>query len=187
MFSQDCTDVQHSSNSLRAVTGPRLTEASYIVLGLLDLNEPATPYDLKRFAETSVFRIWPLPHSQLYSECARLTEVGLLDESREESGRRRRFYKLTAQGRRALKGWRGEPTDRTYEGRNLAALKLFLGTDPVALAEAQLPVHQQLLRELEASASYPALPDGIRLTTELGINQERALIRFWSQIVARER
>ena len=35
---------------------------------------------------------------------------------------------------------------RTYEGRNLAALKLFLGTDPVALAEAQLPVHRQLLK-----------------------------------------
>jgi PadR family transcriptional regulator AphA len=168
------------------VAGPRLTEASYIVLGLLDLNEPATPYDLKQFAKTSVFRVWPLPHSQIYGECARLTELGLLHESREESGRRRRFYKLTARGRRALEGWRGEPTDRTYEGRDLAALKLFLGTDPVALAEAQLPVHRQRLRELEASASYPALPDGIRLTTELGINQERALIRFWSRIAAQE-
>ena len=81
---------------------------------------------------------------------------------------------------------RCEPTDRTYEGRNLATLKLFLGTDPVALAEAQLPVHRQILRELEASAAYPALPDGIRLTTEFGINQERALIRFWSRIAARE-
>lgn len=168
------------------MAGPRLTEASYIVLGLLDLNEPATPYDLKRLAAASVFRVWPLPDSQIYSECARLAEVGLLDESREEGGRRRRFYELTARGRRALAQWRGEPTVRTYEGRNLAALKLFLGTDPVALAEAQLPVHRQLLRELEASAAYPVLPDGIRLTTELGINQERALIRFWSRVAARE-
>lgn len=169
------------------MSGPRLTEASYIVLGLLDLSEPATPYDLKQFAKTSVFRVWPLPHSQIYSECARLAESGLLDESREAEGRRRRFYKLTPQGRKALKAWRGEPTDRTYEGRNLAMLKLFLGTDPVALAEAQLPVHRQLLLELEASASYPALPEGIRLTTELGINQERALIRFWSRVVAQGR
>lgn len=169
------------------MAGPRLTEASYIVLGLLDLNEPATPYDLKRFAKTSVFRVWPLPHSQIYSECARLAEIGLLDESREMEGRRRRFYELTPRGRQALKAWRGEPTDRTYEGRNLAMLKLFLGTDPVALAEAQLPVHRQLLRDLEASASYPALPEGIRLTTELGINQERALIRFWSRVAARGR
>jgi PadR family transcriptional regulator, regulatory protein AphA len=169
------------------VAEPRLTEASYIVLGLLDLSEPATPYDLKQFAKTSVFRVWPVPHSQIYSECARLTEIGLLGESREEGGRRRRFYKLTARGRRTLEKWRNEATDRTYEGRDLAALKLFLGTDPVALAEAQLPVHRQRLRELEASAAYPALPDGIRLTTELGINQERALIRFWSRVAARER
>ena len=165
----------------------RLTEASYIVLGLLDLSEPATPYDLKQFAKTSVFRVWPLPHSQIYSECARLAEGGLLSESREEGGRRRRFYKLTARGRRTLEGWRNEATDRTYEGRDLAALKLFLGTDPVALAEAQLPVHRQRLHELEANAAYPALPDGIRLTTELGINQERALIRFWSRVASQER
>jgi DNA-binding PadR family transcriptional regulator len=169
------------------VAEPRLSEASYIVLGLLDLSEPATPYDLKQFAKTSVFRVWPLPHSQIYSECARLTEGGLLSESREKDGRRRRFYKLTQQGRRTLEKWRGESTDRTYEGRDLAALKLFLGTDPVALAEAQLPLHRQRLRDLEASASYPALPDGIRLTTELGINQERALIRFWSRLAAQER
>jgi PadR family transcriptional regulator, regulatory protein AphA len=164
------------------VVEPRLTEASYIVFGLLDLNEPATPYDLKQFAKTSVFRVWPLPHSQIYSECARLAEAGFLSESREKGGRHRRFYKLSAQGRRALERWRGEPTERTYEGRDLAALKLFLGTDPIALAKAQLPVHRQRLRDLEASAAYPALPEGIRLTTELGINQERALIRFWSRI-----
>jgi DNA-binding PadR family transcriptional regulator len=163
---------------------PRLTEASYIVLGLLDLNEPATPYELKQFAKASVFHVWPLPHTQIYSECERLAEAGLLGESREEGGRRRRFYKLTAAGRRALKDWRDEVTDRSHEGRYLAALKLFLGTDPVALAEAQLPVRKQRLRELEANVAYPALPEGIRLTTELGINQERALIRFWSRVAA---
>ena len=165
---------------------PRLTEASYIVLGLLDLNEPATPYELKQFASTSVFRVWPLPHSQIYNECARLAETGLLSESREKGGRHRRFYKLTARGRKALERWRGEPTERTYEGRNLAALKLFLGTDPIVLAEAQLPVHRQRLRELEASAAYPVLPEGIRLTMALGINQERALIRFWSRVASGE-
>lgn len=164
----------------------RLTEASYIVLGLLDLNEPATPYDLKQFAKASVFHIWALPHTQIYSECARLAGAGLLDESREQKGRRRRFYKLTTAGRRALNEWRAQPTDRIPEGRYLAALQLFLGTDPVALAEEQLPVHRQRLRELEANVAYPALPEAIRLTTELGINQERALIRFWSRVAAGE-
>lgn len=163
----------------------RLTETSYVVLGLLDLNEPATPYDLKQFAQVSIFNFWPIPHTQIYTECARLAEAGLLDESREESGRRRRFYKLTGRGRKALERWRTETTEQTFQGRDLAALKLFLGTDPAALAEAQLSVHKQRLSEIEANAAYPALPDGIRLTLELGINQERALVRFWSQLVAR--
>jgi DNA-binding PadR family transcriptional regulator len=165
------------------VSDPQLTETSYIVLGLLDLNEPATPYDLKQFAKVSVFNFWSIPHTQIYTECARLAEAGLLDESREESGRRRRFYKLTARGRRALEKWRAETTEQTFQGRDLAALKLFLGTDPAALAEAQLAVHKQVLGELEANVAYPALPEGIRLTIELGINQERALVRFWSRLL----
>ncbi len=164
------------------MSSPRLTETSYIVLGLLDLSEPATPYDLKQFAQMSVFNFWPIPHTQIYTECARLAEAGLLDESREENGRRRRFYKLTKRGRKALEEWRAEATERMFEGRDLAALKLFFGTDPAALAETQLEAHKARLKELETYAAFPKLPQGIRLTTELGINQEKALVRFWSRL-----
>lgn len=164
------------------MSSPRLTETSYIVLGLLDLNEPATPYDLKQLAKLTVFNFWSVPHTQIYTECARLTEAGLLDENREEGGRRRRFYRLTRRGREALGAWRAQTTDRTFEGRDLAALKLFFGTDPKALARAQLVVHKNRLDEMEAAASFPGMPEGIRLVTELGINQERALVRFWSRL-----
>ena len=58
----------------------RLTETSYIVLGLLEQGEPATPYDLKRFAQLSTSNFWSVPHTQLYTECARLAGEGLLDE-----------------------------------------------------------------------------------------------------------
>ena len=61
-------------------------------------------------------------------------------------------------------------------------MKLFFGTDPKALAEAQLEVHRARLEEMEAAASFPGIPEGIRLVTELGINQERALVRFWSRL-----
>jgi PadR family transcriptional regulator AphA len=164
------------------VSTPRLSETSYIVLGLLEMNEPATPYDVKQLAQLSVFHVWPVPHTQIYTECKRLCEAGLLDERREADGRRRRFYKLTKQGRKTLEEWRALPTDRMFEGRDLAALKLFFGTDPSALAKIQLEVHKRRLSELEANAAFPALPEGIRLTTELGINQERALVRFWSRL-----
>ena len=52
----------------------RLTETSYVVLGLIERLQPATPYDLKRAAEAGVEYLWALPHTQLYSECARLAE-----------------------------------------------------------------------------------------------------------------
>jgi DNA-binding PadR family transcriptional regulator len=164
------------------VSNSRLSETSYIVLGLLELNEPATPYDLKQLAKLTVFNFWAVPHTQIYTECARLAEAGLLSEKREEDGRRRRFYRLTKRGREELEKWRGEATDRTYEGRDLAALKLFFGTDPKALAKAQLEVHERRLDELEAAVAFPGMPEGMRLTTELGINQERALVRFWSRL-----
>jgi PadR family transcriptional regulator AphA len=166
------------------MSSARLTETSYIVLGLLDLNEPATPYDLKQLAKLTVFNFWSVPHTQIYTECERLAAAGLLDEDREEGGRRRRFYKLTKRGRQALEEWRSEPTDRVFEGRDLAALKLFFGTDPRALAEAQLEVHRARLDELEAALAFPGVPSGMRLTTELGINQERALVRFWSRLAS---
>ena len=75
---------------------PRLTETSYIVLGLLEQAEPATPYDLKRLAQLSTNNFWSVPHTQLYTECARLAGEGLLDERQEQTGRRRRIYRLTA-------------------------------------------------------------------------------------------
>jgi PadR family transcriptional regulator AphA len=163
------------------MAAPRLTETSYIVLGLLDLNEPATPYDLKQFAQLTVFKFWAIPHTQIYTECARLAEAKLLSESREKGGRRRRFYKLTARGRRALEKWRGEPADKPPVNRDLAILKLFLGTDPKVLAKAELATHEHVLSLMEAGVTYPGLEPGIRMTTELGLELERVFVQFWSR------
>src|SRR6478672_8166237 len=57
---------------------PRLSETSYAVMGMLDLFEPATPYQLKQIAQVSIFHFWSIPHTQLYTECSRLAEAGLL-------------------------------------------------------------------------------------------------------------
>src|SRR5947209_3856552 len=83
------------------MSSPRLSETSYIVLGLISQIGPATPYDLKRLAQVSTVNFWSVPHTQLYSECARLADAGLLSERREQSGRRRRTYSLTERGRQA--------------------------------------------------------------------------------------
>src|ERR1700722_813766 len=126
---------------------PRLSETSFIVLGLLEQGEPATPYDLKRIAQLSTNNFWSVPHTQLYTECARLAAEGLLDERREESGRRRRVYRLTAAGREALETWRNEPASELYELRDAATLKLFFGGDPATLAATQLQAHKARLEQ----------------------------------------
>ena len=45
----------------------------YVVLGLVEICEPVTPYTLKQVAEISVLNFWSLPHSQIYAGCSRLT------------------------------------------------------------------------------------------------------------------
>jgi DNA-binding PadR family transcriptional regulator len=166
------------------VSSLKLTETSYAVLGLLDLVEPATPYQLKQVAQVSIFHFWSIPHTQLYTECARLAEAGLLDEQREETGRRRRVYRLSKAGRKALADWRADPETEIYELKDPGLLKLFCGADPPSLAEAQLERHERRLHAYTELADETDLPEGARLTLESGIGHEREYIRFWSRLKA---
>jgi DNA-binding PadR family transcriptional regulator len=124
-----------------------------------------------------------VPHTQLYTECARLAKEGLLSEQREQTGRRRRIYRLTDNGRETLERWRSEPARDIYELRDVATLKLFVGADPAELATAQVEVHEQRLKICEALlADLADAPRGWRLTLECGIGHEREFIRFWSRL-----
>jgi PadR family transcriptional regulator, regulatory protein AphA len=159
----------------------RLTPTSYVVLGLVEHLGTATPYDLKQAATLGVGNFWSLPHTQLYSEPARLAAAGHLEERRERAGRRRRLYTLTDSGRAALDEWRDEPTADTYEIRDAGLLRLYFGADPAALAEVQLEAHIERLRLFE-SFREADVPEGARLVLEAGIGHEREYARFWSAL-----
>ncbi len=160
-----------------------MTEASYIVLGLLSQAQSATPYELKQVAQLSTNNFWSVPHTQLYNECARLAEEGLLDEHREQTGRRRRTYSLTERGREELESWCNDPTGELYELRDVSTLKLFFGGDPATIAPLQLQAHEQRLATYQQlSALLPDLPTGQRLALEGGIGHEHEFIRFWSRM-----
>jgi DNA-binding PadR family transcriptional regulator len=170
---------------LGGVSTPRLTTTSFIVLGLVEQLEPATPYDVKRIAQLSVANFWTLPHTQLYTECERLAEVGYLEEEREDHGRRRRLFRLTASGRAALDAWRGDPEVEDAVVRDASLLKLFLGGDPAALARQQLPVHERALQTYEALSGKdgPPMAAGPRTSLRAGIALERAYVAFWSSLL----
>jgi DNA-binding PadR family transcriptional regulator len=164
------------------VSSPRLTDTSYAVLGLVERCGPVTPYQLKQVAEISIFHFWSIPHTQIYTECARLAEAGLLEEQREQAGRRRRIYRLSKSGARALERWREDPSTGLYELRDPGLLKLFCGADPVALAEVQLERHEQRLELYSELHKQGELPAGMRLALEAGIGHEREYVRFWSRL-----
>jgi PadR family transcriptional regulator, regulatory protein AphA len=163
----------------------KLTPTSYIVLGLLELCGKATPYELKGMVAGSLGNFWSVPHAQLYTETERLAKAGILAEEREEGGRRRKTYSLTAVGRRALVTWRAESTAELYELRDMGLLKLFFGADPAQLAAQQLVAHEARLESYKALLEALSLgdpPEGPRLTLEAGIGHEREYVRFWKRL-----
>jgi PadR family transcriptional regulator AphA len=167
---------------------PKLKSSSYVVLALVELLQPATVYDLKRLAHSSVFNFWALPHTVLYTESDRLAEVGLLVSEQEEGGRRRRRYTLSEAGLQVLEQWRAAPSDQFREVRDPGLLRLFGGTEERGLAIAQLALHREKLDEYEQLhdqlASHERFTAGMRLTLEAGIGIEREYVRFWSAVAA---
>ena len=163
----------------------RLSDTSYAVLGLLDRLGPATPYQLKQAAQSSFFHFWTIPHTQIYSESARLAEIGLLEERQEDTGRRRRTYRLTPAGRAELDRWRNDPHTEPRELRDPALLKLFCGANPAALAHNQAQQHKELLDQY-LHLQENDMPDGARRALEAGINQEREYTQFWTCLAANQ-
>jgi DNA-binding PadR family transcriptional regulator len=166
-------------------TEVNLTPTSVIVLGLLEfLGGQGTPYDLKQAVGLTVGHFWTFQHAQLYTETERLAKAGLLNEEREAGGRRRKHYSLTAKGRKALDGWRGETTTEVPELRDLGVLKLFMGADPAAVGEAQAAAHERKLqdyyeiRKLDSGLE----PRGPWIALEAGIQYEKHMIRFWKRL-----
>ena len=162
-----------------------LTPTSYIVLGLVGQAGEATPYSLKQMAAATVGNFFSIPHSQIYAEPDRLAEAGLLSVRREQGGRRRKHYSLTARGRKALADWLESPTEEMYELRDPGLLKLGFGTDPKKLAAVHLEAHETKLAELEAirnQLKVTGAPEGALLVLESGIGHEREYIRFWSKL-----
>ena len=170
-----------------------LTPTSYLVLGLLAVMGPSTSYDLKRAVRRSIGEFWSFPHSQLYAEPARLAEAGLLEERREETGRRRRMWSITAEGRGALERWLADPAGEVTEIRDLGLLKLFFGSQTApehvrALAVANADLHRRRMQRYEALGAELAdrrIDAHQRATLELGLRYERTATAFWEDLAER--
>jgi DNA-binding PadR family transcriptional regulator len=177
-------------------TEPTLTRSEYVVLGLIARYGAMSPYELKARVAESIGFFWPIPHAQLYRDPTRLAALGLLGETAETTGRRRRIFAITAAGRAQLAHWLADEHTTETQIRDPALLKLAFadlagGEDLRALAAGQAAVHQRWLQEyrqrIEAlSADDPATPSRRHLLA-LGHAIEAAYADFWSQLAEAER
>jgi DNA-binding PadR family transcriptional regulator len=173
---------------------PELSAPAYVVLGLIERHGSMTPYELKGRVEESVDYFWPIPHAQLYRIPARLSELGLLREEAEQTGRRRRVFRLTDAGRAALRAWLADPHAPEPETRDPAQLKLFFADlgdpgDVVALAREQAKQHRYWLdlysgRRAELARSGEGRLESRARILRLGILHEQAYVDFWESLAA---
>ena len=150
----------------------------------------STPYALKTAVGRGIAHFWPFPHSQIYAETGRLAGLGLLAEEREHTGRRRRSYRITAEGRAALAGWLAEPAEELPQFRSLGLLKLFFGQhagpgDVAELATAQVELHRQIV-ELTAAIverlqARPDLPGQLAVAELMG-DAYRVMGEHWERV-----
>lgn len=152
---------------------------------------PATSYDLKQWVANTIGNFWAFAHSQLYDEPARLVADGLVSETVEEGGRRRRTYEILPEGREAFREWLASPTAEQTEVRDLGVLKLFFANfsepaDLLRLARDRHESHKSradsYTEQREEIADYA---DAWQLKTiELGIRYERCVEEFWADFIA---
>lgn len=166
----------------------RLTTPSFLVLGIIDKLGEASPYDVKVEAARTVAPFWSVPHAQVYAQCDRLLEAGLLTEVRREGGRNRRLLRVTEEGARALRGWLDDPAFVPVEARERGILKLWFGASPGVHAPVQITEHTRTLDEYESLAASVGelLTRSQREALEFGIRYERMMVDFWRWVADRE-
>ena len=164
---------------------PTLTPTGRVILGMIALGRQ-TGYDIKQFVDKSTRHFWAASYGQIYPELRRLEEQGLIvGQSEPTGGRARTVYELTDAGRAALTEWLEPEPDAIFEVRDEGMLKLFfsdMGTPEQRIRNirAMREAHERTLVQLcsmEEQADHH-MPDGPRLTLELGIGLQRGIVEW---------
>ena len=159
-------------------------------------RQEASGYDLKRFADSSLGYLWAPSKTQLYVTLRRLVADGLaVVRDVPQSGRPdKQLYRLTAEGRRAVRLWLESDEQEDEPDRSLFMLKFFFGrqASPEAMArqlEAFRAAYQARLETYEAiarsSGGRPPRDPYTFLALRYGIARARAAVE-WAHVAAKE-
>lgn len=162
-----------------------LTPTGRVILGMIALGR-RTGYDIKQFVDKSTRHFWAASYGQIYPELRRLEEEGLVaGQSEPTGGRARTVYQLTDAGRAVLGDWLEDAPDAIYEVRDESMLRLFfsdMGTPEQRIRNirAMREAHERTLVQLSAMEKQAdhQMPEGPRLTLELGIGLHRAVVEW---------
>jgi DNA-binding PadR family transcriptional regulator len=101
-----------------------LSATGKVILGMLAAR-PRSGYEIKQLVDSSARFFWAASYGQIYPELKKLESAGLIagDDS-SQGARQRTTFKLTADGRRALREWIERPPE-VLEMRDEGLLKLF--------------------------------------------------------------
>lgn len=141
----------------------KLTTTEYAVLGMVAYGE-ASGYELARAAARGIAFIWRPSRSQIYKVLPRLASFGLV-RSREVEQRGRpdkALYRITSEGRAALRAWIEEVEERPAGGTSVFLLKiLYAWLAPPEAGLAQLDAYRRRMEETVAHFEElaHALPD----------------------------
>ena len=150
-----------------------LTATSFAILGLLAVR-PWPTYELAKQISRSLSHFWPRAESNLYAEAKRLVTDGYAAARQEQSGgRRRTVYRITPQGRKALRAWLEAPGgDTRLESEPL--LKVFFADqgskadllDTLRAMGAVAEAQQALLRDMaeEYRAGHGPFPERLAIS-----------------------
>jgi DNA-binding PadR family transcriptional regulator len=115
-----------------------LTPTAKVILGFLRFR-PRSGYDIKQAVELSTRFFWGASYGQIYPELQRLERAALV-EVEQVAERRRKVYRLTAAGERALVEWLGGEYGDLFQYRDEGMLRLFFSDfadDGAALANVR--------------------------------------------------
>lgn len=167
---------------------------SYVILALVG-EGGAGPHDLVRMMRSGSRQYWAASESHFYAEPKRLAKLGYLEaETGPGRTRERTHYRLTEQGREALRAWVPEPTP--YPRVQAEAITRLLAGDIVADDAAILASLAALRTELDeidagldsaeaATAELPHRERYLRLVHRFG-RLSVAAQRAWLDEVERE-
>jgi DNA-binding PadR family transcriptional regulator len=171
-----------------------LPTSSYAVLGLLTFGE-MSGYDLGKMAGRSVGFFFSPAKSQIYAELRRLESVGYVSvrEIEQETRPDKRLYRISREGRRALRRWLEDAPVESPEIKSPFLLKVFFGQHmdiPALLAQFR----EARDRDRAQLATYRVIERGIKddesmffpyLTLRSGIAHVQASLR-WEDEAIRE-